>query len=301
VDALHAESYDFRTLRAQTMLKEAATRGEAATVLGLLEAGVPLDPLPLPKSKQPEDVFGIERDGWLTAASRQPETLAILVATEASKDDQADKDLALVGAADSGHLNSVQALIAYGANPNADLTKLTVSESGGGMTLGWKGQGSVLYNAARSGNPDVVREILRYHPDLEARDRDGRTAMFAAGEYRDTDVEDARVECVRLLAEAGADVNARDKDGNTPLHDTILSDVKEELLKLGADVNARNQNGETPIFTTYDGDDYPLFIRYGADLSITNNKGETVTQMLATSGPARLVDLRKAIEESGQP
>lgn len=54
----------------------------------------------------------------------------------------------------------------------------------------------------------------------------------------------------RLLAEAGAQVNARDNEGNTPLHETFLTDVEEELLKLGADVNARNKDGETPIFTT---------------------------------------------------
>ena len=29
--------------------------------------------------------------------------------------------------------------------------------------------------------------------------------------------------------------------GNTPLHETFLTDVEEELLKLGEDVNARNE------------------------------------------------------------
>jgi len=49
------------------------------------------------------------------------------------------------------------------------------------------------------------------------------------------------LECVRLLAQAGANVNAHDNEGNTPLHETFLSDVEEELLKLGEDVNARNE------------------------------------------------------------
>jgi ankyrin repeat protein len=59
---------------------------------------------------------------------------------------------------------------------------------------------------------------------------------------------------VRLLAQAGANVNVRDNEGNTPLHETFLTDVEEELLKLGADVNARNKDGETSIFTTFDND-----------------------------------------------
>jgi ankyrin repeat protein len=80
------------------------------------------------------------------------------------------------------------------------------------------------------------------------------------------------LECVRLLAQAGANVNAHDNEGNTPLQETFLTDVEEELLKLGEDVNARNKDGETPIFTTVDNDAIPLFIEPGADLSIRNNK-----------------------------
>ncbi len=93
------------------------------------------------------------------------------------------------------------------------------------------------------------------------------------------------LECVRLLAQAGANVNAHDNEGNTPLHETFLTDVEEELLKLGEDVNARNKDGETPIFTTVDNDAIPLFIEHGADLSIRNNKCETVMETAKEKGP----------------
>ncbi len=146
----------------------------------------------------------------------------------------------------------------------------------------------------------MVREILRFHPKLEMRDHEGKTALFAAGDYRNSDKEGARVECVRLLVEGGADVNARDNDGNTPLHETFLTDVEEELLKLGADVNARNNDGETPIFTTVDDDAIPLFIHHGADLSIRNNKGETVFEAAKNKGPQRQAALAKATQESSE-
>jgi ankyrin repeat protein len=177
--------------------------------------------------------------------------------------------------------------MAYGANPNADFSKTTVTETSGGMTLGAPGAGSVLIYAAQSGSPDMVREILRHHPNLEARDREGKTALFAAGDYRNDDKDGARLECVRLLVQAGANVNARDNDGNTPLHETFLTDVETELLKLGADVNARNNDGETPIFTTVDDDAIPLFIAHGADLTIRNNKGQTVFEAAKDRGPQR--------------
>ena len=281
------------------MLKEAAARGEAATVREFLETGVPLDALPAPKPHE----SSFEGVGWLAAGSNHPDVLRVLIDAGASKNDQADKNLALAGAARAGKVEAARALIAYGANPNADLSNQTVIEfeEGAGMFGGGKGAGSILSYAAESGNPDMVREILRYHPKLEARDADGRTAMFAAGEYFGNAKDAARAECVRLLAQTGANVNARDKDGNTPLHETFLTEVEAELLKLGANVNARNNDGETPIFTTVDYKAIPLFIEHGADLTIRNKKGETVMEAAKEQGPERQKVLREAIEKLRQP
>jgi hypothetical protein len=117
----------------------------------------------------------------------------------------------------------------------------------------------------------MVREILRNHPKLEARDSEGKTAMFAAGNYRSSDKSDARVECVQLLVKAGAKVNARDNDGNMPLHEIFLTDMEEDLLKLGA------------------------------DLTIHNNKGETVLEAAKERGPDREKAHHNAIEKSKLP
>ncbi len=298
--ALQAEKFNFRTFKAQVMLKEAASRGNAATVRKLLEAGVSLKPLPAPKPKEPYLAVPFESVGWLTAAGSHPETLQVLIDAAASRNDQGDKDLALAGAARSGNVDAARALIVYGANPNADLSKLVVTQHGAGMTMQGPGAGSVLIYAAESGNPEMVREILRYRPNLEMRDSSGKTALFAAGDYRSRDKDGARAECVRLLVQAGAKVNAHDNGGNTPLHETFLTDVEEELLKLGADVNARNKDGETPLFTTVDDDAIPLFIQHGADLTIRNNKGETVTEAAKEKGPRRQEALNKAIQELKQ-
>jgi ankyrin repeat protein len=291
VEALQGEDFNFHTLEAQRMLKDAARRGQSETVRQLLEAGVPLESLPTPNQENPREV-----DGWLTSASHSLESLQILLKAGASKSDQNDKDLALAGAVRSGNVDAVSALIGYGANPKVDLSRQVVKETSGGMTLGENGAGSLLIYAAESGNPEMEREILRYHPKLEARDREGKTALFAAGEYHNSDADGARVQCVRLLVEAGADVNARDSDGNTPLHEIFLTDVEAELLKHGADVNARNNDGETPIFTTVDDDAIPLFIKYGADLAIRNNKGETVFEAAKEKGPQRQEVLRNAVQ-----
>ena len=295
VKALQAEKFGFKTYAAQLMLKEAASRGKTVTVREFLNAGVPLTPLPVPEGK--EFYFGIQFKfvGWLSAASNYPQTLKVFLDAGASKKNQKDKNLALANAAGAGNLESVRALIAYGADPKADFRRLIVTERSAGLGTSEKGAGSVLIYAAKSGKPEVIREILRYHPKLEMRDREGKTALFAAGEYRDSDEDGARVECVRLLLKAGADVNARDNDGNTPLHETFLTDVEEELLKHGADVNARNKDGETPIFTTVDNEAIPLFIKYGADLKIRNRQGLTVFEAAKDKGPLRQQALRNAM------
>lgn len=300
VEGLKKEKFDFTSLGAQAMLKAAAQRGKTATVLGLLHAGVPLGEVRAPKANGADMAVPLQNAGWLSAAANHPETLRVLIAAGASKKDREDKDSALAGAARSGNLESAKALIAYGANPNVDLSGLMLTEGGAGMTRQVRGSGNVLFYAAESGKPEMVREILRYHPDVNAPGPQGRTPIFAAGDSRYGDKAGARVEIVRLLAAAGAQVNAHDNDGNTPLHETFLLYVQEELLRRGADVNARNKEGETPIFTVVNDNAIPLFIEHGADLTIRNNKGQTVVEAAKVHGPARQEALRKAIEQLNQ-
>ncbi len=296
VPALKAEGYAFKSWDGQVMLKEAAQRGETETVRELLEAEVPLKPYPAPKPKTEYGGIPFEHVGWLTAAAEHPETLQVLMDAGASEKDQKDKDGALVVAVRAGKVDAMRALVGYGADQNVDPRKLMVTEEGSGFSMSGQGEGSLLIYAAESGNPEVVKEVLQFHPNLEARGREGKTAIFSAGDSSYRDVDGARVECVRLLAAAGANVNARDEDGNTPLHETFLTDVEEELLKLGADVNARNKEGETPIFTTVDDEAIPLFVKYGADLAIRNKAGLTVLEAAEKEkGPQRVEVLRGVI------
>ena len=298
VAALRRENFDFKSYEAQLILERAAARGQTATVRELLAAGVPVKPLPAPKVDSP---YGgsFEDVRLLTAASAHPDTLQVFLDVATSQDDQKDKDRALDGAAYAGKLEAVRVLIAYGANPNADVNELWNSRDG--MDMGEEGAGSVLISAARSGNPEVVKEILRYGPNLEVRDRKGKTALFAAAESTNSEADEMHVECVRMLAKAGAHVDARDRDGNTPLHKAYLFGVDEELLRLGADVNARNNDGETPIFTNMNVQVIPIFLQHGADLTLRNNRGETVIDAHTGRGSGWDEALRKAIVEKRRP
>lgn len=302
VQALQAEKFNFQSFEAQLMLKNAAERGQVEAMKQFVEAGVPLYRLPVPSTneRRPEQSFSEPEPGLLPSAVANSQGLQTLIEAGASRDDQQDKDRALAVAARYGSLEAVRALISYGANPKAEFSNSVIKEPGGTAIVQRADSGSVLLYAAQSGNSEIVKEILQYHPNLEARDNQGRTAMFVVGEFRRRDRERTPVECIRLMAQAGADVNARDNRGNTPLHENYSVDVEQELLKLGADVNARNKDGETPIFTNLDDESVSLLIQHGADLSIRNNKGEDIVQVAEKYGTTRQEALRKAIERRVQ-
>jgi hypothetical protein len=73
VTALQAENFNFQSFEAQVMLKEAALRGRSETVRDFLRVGVPLEPLPAPKPKEPYMTVRFDGVGWLNAASNNPE------------------------------------------------------------------------------------------------------------------------------------------------------------------------------------------------------------------------------------
>lgn len=287
VDLLKTEKYNFHTLEAQIVLKRAAAIGQTATVQQLLAAGVPLQPLPRPKREGTSAPVFFDYASWLHAAALHSDTLQVLIDAKASKDDQNDKDLALAGAAAEGNIASVHSLLAYGANPNADLSKFTQPETDGGVSLVYPSSGSILTEAAKSGNPDLIREILHYQPKLELKKQFVDTALLIAATYQYSGYtpEGARAECVRLLAKAGANINAHWEDGNTALHKPRDKNVAAALIELGADVNARNNNGETPLFTTDEIDSIPLLLRYGADPNLRNKDGKTALEASEKNQP----------------
>jgi ankyrin repeat protein len=273
---LREENYNFASFDAQTMLKTAASRGNSAMVTQLLEAGVPLDVVlqPLPGNSGMTKVSNSAQ--WLTAAATHPDTLTVLMKAGASQHEQNDKDVALFIAARTGNLESARQLLAYGANPNADPRGLMLTQFNDGMALRFPAAGNILFYAALSGNPELVKTILSYHPDVNARGVNGHTPIFAAGFVGNDNVPGARATIVSLLVKAGADVNLHDDDGNTPLHDTYQPEVMEQLLALGADVNARNKAGETPIFHAPNAETMSVLVKHGADLTLRDNQGQTV-------------------------
>ncbi len=159
----------------------------------------------------------------------------------------------LMNAAYEGKTDSVKALIAAGADVNA-----TVHNRNGGGRFSRLHETALLLAVfvarpekyfimdpratplhphapehhtrqlnAGAVNADCVRALIAGGADLEAKDRDGMTALIESAVLGNAD-------CVRALIAAGADVNAKDRHGKTALMSAKSADVADLLRSAGA-------------------------------------------------------------------
>ncbi len=87
----------------------------------------------------------------------------------------------------------------------------------------------------------IVRLLLDAGADVDVRDSYGATALTRCAASGD-------IHLVRMLTDAGAAVNARTNNGTTPLMSAVTSGelaVVRHLVALGADPWARTDEGET--------------------------------------------------------
>jgi len=101
-----------------------------------------------------------------------------------------------------------------------------------------------LLDAALIGDLELAKKALAAGADVSVRDNSGRTPLHRA-------TGNGHAGMVRLLLEAGADVDMRDENiGASPLHEACGEDrvdVALLLLEAGADPNARDKWRGTPL------------------------------------------------------
>jgi ankyrin repeat protein len=101
---------------------------------------------------------------------------------------------------------------------------------------------TALHAASSEGHLDVVQALLENGVDVSAKTKDGWTALHVASSEGHLDVVQA------LLLAKGVDIDAKTNDGNTALEAASSNgrrDIVEELLEKGADLNAYNRDGWT--------------------------------------------------------
>ena len=119
----------------------------------------------------------------------------------------------------------------------------------------------------------VEELIARYKKAAQSlpQDADGKTVLHYAIQVFNSD----RARFVRMLIQAGVDVNARAWEDATPLHFAARFDCSpcaQELITAGAPVNPRDQDGWTPIFQASEAM-VPILIGAGADIRVRDRDG----------------------------
>ncbi|MHC4867755.1 MAG: ankyrin repeat domain-containing protein [Planctomycetota bacterium] len=133
-----------------------------------------------------------------------------------------------------------------------------------------------LDDAVRSGDLGAVQRLIRKGTDVNARNKDGETALHIAARRN-------REHIAELLIANGADVNAREEDGWTPLHQAAMNSrwsarVGRLLILKGADINARTSDNITPLHAAAMGGNAStvrLLIEKGADVNARDKAGDT--------------------------
>lgn len=147
---------------------------------------------------------------------------------------------------------------------------------------------TALMAAAAAGNPDSVRLLLDKGASVNARNRRHQTALlsgstgddgFGIGETgrRRAEIPEELVHrdtVVRMLLDAGADIDARGWAGETALF-SLEDDAVRELLRHDINIETRDEYGETALIGTVSDSIAELLINAGANVNAKNKGGKT--------------------------
>lgn len=85
-----------------------------------------------------------------------------------------------------------------------------------------------------------MKQLLERGVDVEAKDREARTALHIAASKAYKDI-------LRLLLDNGANIEAKDRFGQTVLHAAARVDAAELLLDKGADIEVKDDAGKIAL------------------------------------------------------
>jgi len=182
-----------------------------------------------------------------------------------------------------------------------------------------------LYHAAQKGNSEVIRALIRGGANVRHPDNIGNTPLHVAASisgkakaiealtegHRETinltandgstalhvAAYNGRVEAIRALIKAGANINQQKNGGNTPLHAAAYNGnvtAIRALLNGNANINRRNEKGETPLYiAAHSGhlNAVESLLARNADISLATNDRKLPLAIARERGHAEIMEL----------
>ncbi|MBO7244322.1 MAG: ankyrin repeat domain-containing protein, partial [Alphaproteobacteria bacterium] len=147
---------------------------------------------------------------------------------------------------------------------------------------------------------EEIKELLKKGAVLEAKDKDGRTALIRAASRGD-------IEGVKTLAECGADVEAKDGVGQTALIKVAINgklDVVKCLVECGADLEAKDGVGRTALMEAAYNNHLEVvkyFAECGADVNASAEYGHTALDIAKKMKRDDCVKFLEELQQKGEP
>jgi ankyrin repeat protein len=174
----------------------------------------------------------------------------------------------------------------------------------GGLLLALLSGGcTTLYDAAEEGDVATIRSVVSKHNINEPGPHLGRPLLSYA-------VVNRRKEVVRELIAKGANLELQDRQGQSPLHLAVDADLEivKLLVEAGADIDAQTDAKAGLLLTTplmkAVGTGRPEIVSYlvekGADVFAPNHRGETLLHALHAhyqNGPRPLAGLERLLAD----
>lgn len=155
----------------------------------------------------------------------------------------------------------------------------------------------VLHEAISKNNIKKVQTLITQGVDVNARDKEGWTALHFAAELGHTRI-------CQLLIQAGADINAKSTMyGETALHlavDNLALECCKYLIQASADIHTKNNDGSTPLHLaaeTGSEDICRLLIQSGADVNAYDNADNKPIDLLIFEEEGELASLLRGEEK----
>ncbi|KAL9035066.1 MAG: hypothetical protein Q9214_006760, partial [Letrouitia sp. 1 TL-2023] len=149
---------------------------------------------------------------------------------------------------------------------------------------------TALHGACINHHYRVIKLLLDAGADVEARDHYENTPLLLA-------VRHGLLNCAKLLIDAGANVEARDNDENTSLLLAVRHgrlECAKLLIDTEVNIEAKNKDGNTPLLLAVNHarlDFAKLLIDTGADVEARGNSGNTPLLLAALNGYLRFAKL----------
>lgn len=248
----------------------ATVRGQVGVAQFLLEAGA--DPNAGPIAPRRRAAAAPDASATTDDGTRGPDYTALHWAVGAWQTELAgpngiavERDPeweAIRGVPGGGKPVLVEALLAFGADPNARMRRIPRRFGYSQISYEHNKQGVDVYGgatplmlAAMAGDAELMRRLAASGADPSLKTDDGTTLLMVAaglGRYEAENLvtESRTLEAVRAALELGADVNAVNDVGNTALHAAAhikSTDIVQLLADRGAAIDVANERGDTPV------------------------------------------------------